>query len=371
MLNDGEMVGGIFQPFGVRGRGLAVTDPAKITGFADAYEVLGPSSPTLGETHMTSMMAWMIWRAKGDGLIEPTVIGRNSGASGRRLTEISPGSQCHRNGVTEIAAAVRLAGAKRIYCPAITFTHGEADRGAKMDPTAYLAGMLALIAAANADWRAVTGQSAPIRLYVSQLCANSYGHGSLLSQAQLEAAERSDLVRFVCPRYFLPTGPGSGEHLANVGYQRLGEYYAKAIFSDVIAHEKPHWLRPARVEFDPRSREVVYAYFDVPSPPLVLDTVGIAQGEARNMGFAFLDGAGYGNIASVALVADNGVKIMLSQASTGSNPTLQYAFNGPGFPDRSHFGAWGNLRDSDPTPSRLFAGSLVNWAPTFSVPIAG
>jgi len=175
----------------------------------------------------------------------------------------------------------------------------------------------------------------------------------------------------VGPRYFLPYAQAAGGaqfpgvHLTNEGYRWLGEYYGKAYKRVVVDGGAWSPLRPTSIT---RSGNVITAVFQVPAPPLVLDTTRVTN--PGNNGFEFTSGEAVPpTITGVSLVGANTVEILLSNVPTGGNERLRYAYTGiPGNSGGPTTGPRGNLRDSDATAS-LYGNDLFNWCVHFDKPV--
>jgi hypothetical protein len=156
-----------------------------------------------------------------------------------------------------------------------------------------------------------------------------------------------------------------GIHLTNASYRWLWEYYAKAYKKVILDGETWTPLKPA---WSTRAGTVVTVGFDVPVPPLVLDTNAVA--DPGWYGFEFHDDSGSPPvIVAVALAGPDTVEVTLSAEPSGSNERLRYAYTGiPGNWGGPLTGPRGNLRDSDPEPS-LFGNTLYNWCVHFDRPV--
>ncbi len=197
------------------------------------------------------------------------------------------------------------------------------------------------------DLRAITGQTAPIPLFVTQYSSwTEYAVTSPIPLAQLRAhVEHPGQVIAVGPRYPFLYGP-DGVHLTNEGYRGMGEYYARAYRRVVV--ERGTWepLRPTSIT---RVGAVITARFLVPAPPLVLDTTLAATASA--MGFEYADDGPSPSITAVAITASDTVTITLAAEPTATNRRLRYAYTGIlGAHAGLQTGAHGNLHDSDQGP---------------------
>lgn len=108
--------------------------------------------------------------------------------------------------------------------------------------------------------------------------------------------------------------------------------------------------------------------FEVPAPPLVLDTMAVK--DPGHYGFEFVDGSlNPPAIKEVELTGPSQVTLTLASEPTGMTPVVRYAYTGtPGAAAGATTGPRGNLRDSDATPS-LYKYPLYNWAIHFTIAV--
>lgn len=280
----------------------------------------------------------------------------------------------------EVASGQRIAaaGGKSYVVRAVTAIHGENDHyayaaDAPAFPMPGTDGVSTLRDYADAllEWQrdyqdgvvAITGQTEPVPLFVSQYSHWNNVPTSRIPYMQLDAHQRSaGKVTVVGPTYVLPYSSNC-LHFTGEGERHLGEYFAKAYARTVLEGKRWEPLRPIRVT---RSGNVVTAKFLVPSPPLVLDTALVK--DPGHYGFEWFDESGSPPaITSVDLVAADTVQVTLAAVPTGPNPRLRYAFTFGGCAGSGTI-ARGNLRDSDPTPSQS-GYELYNWAVHFDEPV--
>ncbi|MDF2698247.1 MAG: Endo,4-beta-xylanase precursor [Labilithrix sp.] len=284
----------------------------------------------------------------------------------------------------EVSAAKQIAAkANRSYVVrAVATIHGESDHysyteGSQEFPLAGsdgVAGKIQSYADALIEWqadyetgiKAITGQTVPVPLFVSQISGWNDTQYSKVAEFQLDAHVRAPgKVVLIGPSYHLGLDQNDCRHFTSDGERRLGEYFAK-VYARVIFEGRP-WepLRPKEVT---RNGAVLTAKFHVPSPPLVIDTQRVT--EAASYGFVYTDSsAAPPAIQSVAVTGPDTVTITLAAAPSGGNGRLTYAQNQQalsciGTPN----GARGNLRDSDATPSK-YGYDLHNWAVSFDVAV--
>jgi len=284
----------------------------------------------------------------------------------------------------EVEAAKNIAAAanESYVVRAVAAIHGESDHysytdGSQEFPIAgtdgtpgkiqtYADGLIEWQADYEASIKAITGQTQPVPLFISQISGWNDTQYSKVAQYQLEAHERAPgKVVLVGPSYHLPTDQNDCRHFTNHGQRRLGEYFAK-VYARVVFEGKA-W-EPVRPKTVTRDGAVITVVFHVPVPPLVIDTERVA--EIASYGFTYTDDSGAPpGITNVAVTGADTVKITLASAPTGANKRLFYAqnqipFTCIGTPN----GARGNLRDSDATPSK-HGYELHNWAVNFDVAV--
>ena len=289
----------------------------------------------------------------------------------------------YEQAMMEVAAAKDIAAAanKSYAVRAVAAIHGESDHYSYTDGTqefpiagsdgtpgkiqSYADGLIEWQADYEASIKAITGQTLPVPLFISQISGWNDTQYSKVAQFQLEAHVRAPgKVILVGPSYHLPTDQNDCRHFTNHGQRRLGEYFAKA-YARVVFEGKP-WepLRPKAVT---RDGAVMTVAFHVPVPPLVIDTQRVA--EVASYGFSYTDGSGAPPAITNVAVAGETVTITLAAAPSGENKRLLYAQNQVPFTCiGTPYGARGNLRDSDASPSKN-GYDLHNWAVNFDVPV--
>jgi len=285
------------------------------------------------------------------------------GVGGQNYANLKKGTNSFTAGMTQVQAAAAIAAGQgdTLAVRAVAIVHGEADHNG--GTANYEQNLLEWQSDYEADITAITGQTSPVPMFLCQMSSWSKYNTptSLIPFAQLAAADaRPERIYVVAPKYFLPYAP-DGVHITGHAERWLGEYYAKAYQRALIDGEPWIPLRPRAIS---REGAVIVADFHVPSPPLVLDTEKVS--DPGNFGFEFWDNSGAPPaIIGVELIGDAQVQITLAAEPTGDMERLRYAYTGqPGNVAGPMTGPRGNLRDSDPTPSRHGYG-LHNWAVHF------
>jgi hypothetical protein len=287
------------------------------------------------------------------------------GAGAFPYFKLKKGSKPYTTGMMQVAAARDLAKkvGKSYVVRAITNLHGESDHAEKT--TTYARDLTEWQADYEKDIRELTGQTEPVPMFHTQISnwtrMMKGTATSAIPLAQLAASVGSNgKIVMVGPKYHLPYNR-DGVHLSNEGYRHAGEDYAKAYRRVVIEGGTWEPLRPVSVT---RDGAVITVRFVVPSPPVVLDTELVS--DPGSYGFEYTDAAGTSpRIVRVAVAAPDTVTITLASEPTAGDRRLRYAFTGTaGSRSGPATGARGNLRDSDPTRSRL-GYPLYNWCVHF------
>jgi hypothetical protein len=282
-----------------------------------------------------------------------------SAVPGAAYSAMSKGTSTYNNSLAQITAGRSLIEAQgyehRVV--AIANLHGPADI---LNAASYEGYLDEWQQDYQADIFAITGQTGTLPMFIDQssnFTAYNYSSTPLVT-AQLSAAENNPDIYMVGPKYQFTYTSSDGIHLLNAGYRWLGEYYAKAIKRVVQDGETTTALMPETIV---RNGNVISVKFDVPEPPIVIDTTNVLQ--QTDYGFEYADSGASADIDSVSIESDSIVRISLDTTPTGNNQRLRYAYTGtPGaFPGAQQAGsARGNIRDSDSTPS-LYGNNLYNW----------
>ncbi|MBX3191603.1 MAG: hypothetical protein KF819_31715 [Labilithrix sp.] len=285
------------------------------------------------------------------------------------------------DGMMQVRDAMRLAKAagKSYVVRAVTAIHGEHDHASNAKGSSYFpmrgtdgVSTLADYGDALLEWqrdyesgvKALTGQSIPIPLFVSQYSHWTDAPTTTIAYQQMSAHRRSKgAVVVVGPTYAFEY---SSEclHFRAHAERQLGEMFARAYTATIIEGRRWEPLRPRAISI---AGNVITARFLVPKPPLVLDVVKVTN--PGDFGFEYTDASDSPPaIARVALDGPDAVKITLTSAPAGPEKRLRYAFTQRGGCVAGRPPARGNLRDSDDTPSQN-GYALPNWSVHFDEPI--
>jgi hypothetical protein len=335
-----------------------------------------PDDETLssGFANLASLLATTL--AGGGGHRHDILVSAH-GVGGTAYIGLKKGTPPFAAGMAQVKAGRDVARGlgKSYVVRAVTLVHGESDH--QDDNKRYADDLAQWQADYEEGVKEITQQSELVPMLHTQISNwTRYGQAtSHIPGAQLAATLRSHgKLVLVGPKYHLPY-VNDGIHLTNEGYRQMGEDYAKVYRRVVLEGRRWEPLRPSVVT---RDGAIIKVRFEVPSPPIVLDTRLVSN--PGHFGFEFtedvpppLRGAPVTPtpaIVAVATTAPDEVTITLSSAPAGTNKRLRYAFTGASLAAAGpRSGPRGNLRDSDRTASR-HGYPLHNWCVHFdeSVP---
>jgi hypothetical protein len=312
-----------------------------------------------GETGAVAMSTLATRIATEDlGQAGHVILVTNHGLGSADYDALKQGTTPYSNGMAQVTAArsICIAGGDTHVVRGVFITHGETD--ALNDNPTYDADLVEWQADYQADVQAITGQTEPVPMFISQLSSWwDLGNDSLALQQLSAAVESEGAIVMVCPKYMFTYH--DGVHLTGEGYRWLGEYYAKAYRRVILEGRRWEPVRPKRVT---RSGAVVTAKFHVPVRPLVLDTTRVS--DPGDYGFSYTSDGTPVAISSVQIVGPSTVQITLGSTPAGAVQKLGYAF-ASGASSGPTTGYRGCLRDSDPTESEN-GDDLFNWCVHFN-----
>ena len=266
------------------------------------------------------------------------------GRGGMSISQLGPSSQFYANLLTTVTAAhssVTAAG-KTYRVPFVDYIQGEADAGAATG--VYLAALISLRGALEADIHAITGDAAKIPFLLDQI-SNWTSHDRTETNIPLEQLQAAleHPADFVCagPKYWLETAD-DGEHLTALSSMRAGVMHAGAAAA-ILRGES--WL-PTHVYSASRDGAIIDLLVNTPRGPLVIDTKNVS--DPGNYGLRYVDSTGSATISGV-VVTGNRIRVTLSAVPTGTGGYIGIADTGTsGAKGGPTTGPRACLRDSDP-----------------------
>jgi hypothetical protein len=316
------------------------------------------------------------------------------GESGKAMQYLQKGAvddgtagRAYAASMFEVQAIHNLATAagKTYGVGAVVITHGEADSG----NTDYENELAQMQADYTADVQAVTGQTEPVLLLVSQqnsvpnTLPAALGMGSISTLAQWQVGlDHPGLAICSGPKYQYPYF-SDGVHLTTDGYDRLGEKYGEVYFHAAVLGDGWQPLQPVSAT---ASGNVISVRFHVPVGPLAWDDTIVAP---QKLTAEWVNGRGFEvtlasvpeTIVSVAITgaAMDTVEITCADTIEGGYASVAYAYSAGGGltqtlqPDGYTYLTtslrWGQLRDSDPFVGELTGVPQPNYAVAFSVKV--
>lgn len=301
------------------------------------------------------------------------------GRGGTQIANLSKGTASYQRALDHVTNSMRLANAAgRTFAElAILWTQGESDIGAGVSRESYYALLAKYISDILTDTVSVTGQNY-LPSFISYQVSSHRQYSKtnpFIALAQRDVA-LAGLSRLSHPAYI-------GDYVDNVHgtnqtYLMFGKYYGRAVHKllmDNKENKSPgmHWLDKTG---ETRQGRIINIQFNVPHPPLVIDTTWVAQSE--NYGFYIRDmntpGFDVVNIiSSVELAGPDRVRIICTRPLL-DNEHVTYGWGKSGDPLTTGrtTGPRGNLRDSEgDLPGESYTDSagtlrkLHNWCVIF------
>jgi hypothetical protein len=126
--------------------------------------------------------------------------------------------------------------------------HGEYEASRNVSASAYRRGLSLLQLQYDADIRALTGQSEPVRLYLTQTNRGSARFEAPdLPITQLNVKYDNPYVQCVGPVYFAPPEvrqEGAAAYVKAVGYRRIGQLFGRFLLDDLWGAQR----EPLRID---------------------------------------------------------------------------------------------------------------------------
>ena len=176
--------------------------------------------------------------------------------------------------VQDIVRFCRAEGVRPVV-PAFVWIHGE-NATATTQQNQYLANLLQLQRQFEEDVRALTGQTERVIMFIHQV-NRVYSPLTFqqIQQAQILAG-MTDNIRLCGPIYPYAMSPVAGNypHKSNIGENMMGQMIGRAVAAELFGQG---WapLQPLRLYMT--SSTVIRIEYQVPVPPLVIDTTGLVN----------------------------------------------------------------------------------------------
>lgn len=318
-------------------------------------------------------------------------------AGGRPFAEISKGTVPYQNGVTFVQLGNDAAtGVGKPYIfKFLTFEHGETDNdnGSSQNPGDYLSMMTPYFAGLQVDFLTITGQASAFCEVIGQVGSrvdtkaggvdeqgNPSGETEVVQSYSVPATDQLAYVR-ANPGKAIMYGPkyplnwlysdGTLSHINADGKVLQGEYTAQAIYWHLYDDTKKGTWTGLKAKSLALNGSMLDVVFDVPYPPLVIDTTTIADCPGR--GFSLQDGSA--TVQSVEVVGNETIRLTLDQAPSSSDHLL-VGFTNTTENSNGDVYPLVCVRDSSEKKSRWITRSgapfpLYNWACLDRLPLSG
>ncbi len=318
-------------------------------------------------------------------------------AGGRSFIQISRGTVPYENGLKFVRMAKSAADGvgKNYVFKFLTFEHGEtdSDNGDNPNPGDYLARENVYFPGIQSDFKSITGQTDDFLIVIGQVGSrsntktgavdeegNPTGESIVVQPYSVPAVDQLAYVRqhpttaiMYGPKYPLNWlyNDNSLSHLNAKGKVLQGEYTAQAIHWHLYnAEKKGTWtgLKARSLSVNGSTIDIV---FDVPYPPLVVDTTTIA--DCPGQGFSLQDASA--EVQSVVVIAPNTIRLNLNQSPAVTDHLL-IGFTNTVPATQDFVYPLVCLRDSSTQTSRWITKNnqpfpLYNWACLDRLPLNG
>ncbi|WP_316820120.1 sialate O-acetylesterase [Pedobacter gandavensis] len=320
-----------------------------------------------GMAELTSK--YLLKKGMGDSVLIATFPG-GKGATG--INEMSKGSKAYKKFLEEIKGAYKKASniGWDFVMPAFCWMQGEDDivwgksSNYKKDLKRFQADL-------NKDIKAITKQREDVVCILYQTnCltladdfnATSYNcKETAIPQAQLDLISEDKMFTASGPTYPY-SFVNERVHIDGISQKRIG-YMAGLSLIRLLESKPSNGLIPKKFTV---SGDTILIKFDVPTPPLVLDTTNVKY--ADHFGFSVIDPSN-NNILEKVLLKNDVVKLCCKKSPLGAK--ARYAVNGTKNKSGFKHGPRGNLRDSQGKKISLPINKMIyplhNWCYQFDV----
>lgn len=313
-----------------------------------------------------------------EGWTLPEVLSMTTARGEQSAASLSSGGAYfgrHSTFLTAAASYARAQGKTAVVAP-LGYTQGEADVAAYTQGSKWLADIETGIRIPyQAVLRSTIDPTADAVVVITQVAsANYYARPTpeIALAALRLAMERPDHYAFGGAMYQFEYGEdGVGSHLLGGTEAKWAAAQMGRAMAQVMSKGTADFIRPIRAR--KASSKMIVVEYDVPTAPLVIDTVAVSN--PGNAGFSVIrtDTGAALAVASVAVSGRSGVKITLTDDLPSAGIAVRYAYrNGTDSANAGRTtGDRGCLRDStaDTFDVNGSAKSLAHWAPIHSLTV--
>lgn len=281
-------------------------------------------------------------------LPEQQFIYGNSCKGGAKLSEIDQGSSWYDMALSHITNAAALSNAEGKICPTslLTYIQGEADERDDTSKSSWKSLFTTMVDGIKQHIDDVGGSPKDLTVLTYQTPSHTYYDNTAptIAQAYYELMKEG-VSSIATPLYFMDFE--DGVHISSIYTKVMGCYFAKA-YSEI---ERGRGWKPVSPRNIAYQNNIAVIHFNVPSPPLVIDTSVVTN--PADFGFEVEDDLGAIPITTVSVGSD-GKSVTLSfgrdivEVDPIASPVrFRYAWTGVAGNDAGPTtGARGCLRDS-------------------------
>lgn len=296
-----------------------------------------------------------------DQLGKDTLICTFPGGQGAtNIANLSKGSLPYQEFMEDIETAYQQATENGwdFVIPAICWMQGESDIENYLDIN-YSQQLIKIREDMNTDIRRIIHCKDTVCFICYQ--TNSLARGKKYHANNYQCIETAVPQAFVDMlrdnKWFWASGPtypyscvGEKVHIDAIGQQHIGELAARSALGIIRGSKRNKGLIPISLRTD---NQDIIVHFNIPSPPLTLDTTQVRKAESYGFSVITKDNR---NIATSATLKGDSIRITCSEIP--QNCKVRYAVNGDPLKSGNQHGPRGNLRDSS-----------ANWCYLFDQPL--
>lgn len=303
--------------------GTTTAIPLVEVGNADGAVYAG--SNAFGETACSGLANALSEIAAEENGVTPDALRLFASSAARgayKISQLKKGTGWYQQLLDHISEAnARVTALGKTYkLVAVPWLQGESDAWDSTTGTAYYTDLYHLVTDIDADARAITGQTEPVRVALYQTPANVVDAANTLDQirdAQYRVARDHPLAYLVAPGWHLPAR-GDRLHFTAWAQAMWGHLTARTVKQVLVDQIEPECLWPLSAT---ARGTTLTLRFRVPTPPLVFDPALL--GIVANQGIKVVDGTGTLTLSNIAIGADGQSVTMTLNRVLGTNPNIR------------------------------------------------
>ncbi|WP_199639632.1 hypothetical protein JEM67_10055 [Serratia sp. PAMC26656] len=313
----------------------------------------------------------MVQTITGHSIRTLSFVAAEGGKAFQDLTKGAPAWQAMIQGIVDAKNICIQNGWKPIVaCLDVMAGETDSENVPAMTTERYKRQLQQLDADFNSEVKRITKQSVNVRIIVCQSAFTPNSRGlwdQPVRQAQYDLDGVGN-IRLAGPVYPFPYADVI--HINSLGQNRRGQMVSRALMWDFFG---TGWRPIKLVNYIWRTPTLLSLIFDVPTPPLVIDSTGetiTVSGLGNGMGFVLDDRSSTPIVISSVTLASNSV-IDISLSAAPINPSgvrVGYGIkrnDGNTTQDGPVIGARGCIRDSTNHVSLYDSAANHNWMPAF------